>query len=224
MFRVLTVAREYGSGGGPIAHRVAEKLGGICWTRRWWRPSPGLRRWTPVWRGGIDERCDSWLHRISRRGLWQGGFEGVASPADAEVFDAETMAALGKSLIVEAHSQGDCVIVGRGAQCVLQDRDDVLHVFVYAPRPSAWRVFGCACHRRPNIEQLMRSTDQQRADFIRLYFGCDWKNLAPVSHADQLGARRRDVAETIVDAIGRGGGPCAVKNAELWPSRRVEVK
>jgi cytidylate kinase len=205
MFRVLTVGREYGSGGGLIARAVAEQLGWHLLDKalveaiaRSAQVDPGLAR-------RFDERCDSWLHRVSRRGLWQGAFEGVAAPADSAVFDAETMAALGKSLILEAHSRGNCVIVGRGAQCVLQDKEDALHVFVHAPRPERVARLRSRVPAGTNIEQLMRSTDQQRADFIRLYFGCDWKNLH-LYHmllSSELG--EAPVAEMIVEAIGRGG-------------------
>jgi cytidylate kinase len=177
MFRVLTVAREYGSGGGLIARAVAEKLGWNLLDKALVEAIARSARVDPHLAQRFDERCDSWLHRVSRRGLWHGAFEGVAAPAGTEVFDAETMAALGKSLIMEAHARGNCVIVGRGAQCVLQDKEDVLHVFVHAPR--AGRIARLR-RREPaasSIEEIMRSTDRQRADFIRLYFGCDWKNV-----------------------------------------------
>jgi cytidylate kinase len=204
MFRVLTVAREYCSGGGSIARKVAERLG---WNlldvalveaiARSARVDPDLAR-------RYDERVDSWLHRVSRRGLWRGAFEGVATAADTEVFDAETMAALGKSLILEAHAQGNCVTVGRGAQCVLQNRRDVLHVFVYAP----WSERMARARRRApseaSVEKLIRSTDQQRADFVRLYFGCDWKNIHLYHMLINSEFGEETVAGMIVDVIERG--------------------
>jgi cytidylate kinase len=156
-----------------------------------------------------DERVDSWLHRINRRGLWHGTFEGVAAATDAQFFDAETMAALGRNLITEAHVRGNCVIVGRGAQCVLQDREDVFHVFIYAPWSER---IGRVRARAPvarDIEGLIRSTDQQRADYIRMYFGCNWNDphLYHLLISSELG--EESVARTIIDAMERGGEPCA---------------
>ena len=205
MFRVLTVAREYGSGGGLIAHAVAEQLGWNLLDKALVEEIARSAQVDPDLARRYDERCDSWLHRVSRRGLWHGAFEGVAAPADARVFDAETMAALGKSLITEAHARGNCVIVGRGAQCILQDRPDVLHVFVHAPRADR---IARLRRRQPgpsSIEQLMRSTDQQRADFIRLYFGCDWKNvhLYHMLISSELG--EETVAGLILAAISGAG-------------------
>jgi len=204
MFRVLTVAREYGSGGGLIARAVAEKLGWNLLDKALVEAIARSAQVDPNLARSYDERCDSWVHRLSRRGLWRGGFEGVAAPVDAEVFDAETMAALGKGLIQEAHSRGNCVIVGRGAQCVLQNRPDALHVFVHAPRPEKIARLRSRVPSASNIEQLMRSMDQQRADFIRLYFGCDWKNLH-LYHlliSSELG--EDTAAGIVIDAVKRG--------------------
>lgn len=154
-----------------------------------------------------DERCDSWTHRVSRRGLWHGAFEGVAAPAGTEVFDAETMAALGKSLILEAHAQGNCVIVGRGAQCILQDRADALHVFVHAPRAERIARLRRREPAASSIEQLMRNTDQHRADFIRLYFGCDWKNLHLYHMLVSSELGEAAVAGLILAAVRNGTAP-----------------
>jgi cytidylate kinase len=205
MFRVLTVAREYGSGGGRIARGIAEKLGWDLVDKALVEAVAKSAQVDPGLALRYDERVDSWVHRVGRRGLWRGAFEGVAAVADAEVFDAETMAALERSLILEAHAKGNCVIVGRGAQCVLQDSKDVLHVFIHAP----WAERVARVRRRApsavNIEQLIRSIDQQRADFIRLFFHCDWNNphLYHMLISSELGEEA--VAEIIIGAIHRGG-------------------
>jgi len=209
MFRVLTVAREYGSGGGQIARRVAEKLGWNLLDKALVEAIARSAQVAPDLARRYDERTDSWLHRVSRQGLWHGGIEGIASAADLQVFDAETMAALGKGLIAQAHAGGNCVIVGRGAQCVLHDRKDALHVFVHAPRAERIARIRSRAPAASNIEQSMRSTDQQRADFIRLYFGCDWKNLHLYHMLISSELGEEAVAATIVEAIGRGGAPCA---------------
>jgi cytidylate kinase len=130
--------------------------------------------------------------------------EGVATVSDAEIFDAETMAELGRNLISEAHARGNCVIVGRGAQCVLQGRDDVLHVFIYAPWSDR---IGRVRERVPaarNIEQLIRSTDKQRADYIRMYFGCNWNDphLYHLLISSELG--EENVARMIIDTMENG--------------------
>ena len=209
MFRVLTVAREYGSGGGLIARKIAERLGWNLLDKGLVERIARIAQVDPELAQQYDERVDSWLHRAGRRGLWHGAFEGVATITGLEVFDAEAMAALGRDLITEAHSRGDCVIVGRGAQCVLQDRKDVLHVFIYAP----WLERTARVQERltaaADIEQLIRLTDQQRADYIRMYFGCNWNDphLYHLLISSEFG--EDNVARMIIDAIQRGGEPGA---------------
>ena len=209
MFRVLTVAREYGSGGGRIARRIAESLGWNLLDKALIEQIARAAHVDPELAQRYDERVDSWLHRISRRSLWRGGFEGVATVAATEFFDAETMAALGRKLIEEAYTKGNCVIVGRGAQCVLQNRQDVLHVFVYAPWPE--RV-ARARERAPSagdIEELIRATDRQRSDCIRTYHGYTWNDphLYHLLISSGLGEER--AARIIIDIMELGDTPGA---------------
>jgi cytidylate kinase len=133
VFRVLTVAREYGSGGGRIARNIAQRLEWNLLDKARSKQSRDPLKWIPNSPLRYDERVDSWVHRISRRSLWHGAFEGVATVTDTDFFDAETMALRAQDLIREAHARGNCVIVGRGGQCALQNRPNVLHVSVYAP-------------------------------------------------------------------------------------------
>ena len=177
MYRTLTVAREYGSGGGKIARMVAEQL---HWTlldndiitriAQGAKVDPELAR-------RYDERVDSWIHRITRGGLSHGTFErSAAFDRSIDIFDAETMALLTRDLIAEAHARGMCVIVGRGAQCILQDRADVFHVFVYGP----WAQRVARARRRfpetADVPELVRTADTTRRDYVRLHFGCHWED------------------------------------------------
>lgn len=208
MFRVLTVAREYGSGGGLIARAVAEKLGWDLLDKKLVDAIARSAQVDPVLAQQYDERVDSWLHRASRRVLWHGALDGLATVADAEVFDAETEAALVTNLITAAHSRGNCVIVGRGAQCILQGFKDVLHVFIYAPWSERIARVRTRALSNADIERLIHSTDQRRADFIRVYFNCNWKDphLYHLLVSSELG--EKTVAAIVVDAIKRGGESC----------------
>ena len=174
MFRVLTVAREYGSGGADIARRISERLGWKLLDRALMEAIARAAQVNPELARQYDERIDSWMHRVSRRGLWHGAFEGVPAPSATAVFDCETMTALARSLIGDAYAEGKCVIVGRAAQCILQERQDVFHVFVYAPWAERLARIRKRVPGRTDTESLIRSTDRQRADHIRMNFGCNW--------------------------------------------------
>jgi cytidylate kinase len=176
MYRVLTVSREFGSGGATIAEVVAGRLGWRLLDKSLVDDIAARAQVDPALARNHDERIDSWVHRISRRGLWSGALEGAAPVASDDVFDCETMASLTRTLIEDAYAQGSCVIVGRGAQCILQNRPDVFHVFIYAPlREKIERVKA----RLPGVrdpQDLIRSTERTRADFIKLHYGYDWTN------------------------------------------------
>jgi cytidylate kinase len=177
MYRVLTVAREYGSGGGKIARIIATRLRWSLLDNDIITRIAQAAKVDPELARRYDERVDSWAHRITRGGIWHGTFERVtASDRSTEAFDAETMAVLTRNIVSEAHAQGNCVIVGRGAQCILQNRDDVFHVFVYGPWAQRVARARGRFAETADVPELVRIADHNRRDYIRLHFGCNWED------------------------------------------------
>ena len=93
------------------------------------------------------------------------------------VFDAEEMVKLTQKIVEEAYTEGNCVIVGRGAQCILQHKPDVYHVFVYAPLKERILRLRTRLEKGANIEQRIRTVDEERAKYLQQYFGKSWCNL-----------------------------------------------
>jgi cytidylate kinase len=84
---------------------------------------------------------------------------------------------LTQKILEEAYAEGNCVIVGRGSQCVLQHKPDVFHTFVYAPyRERILRLRG-RLEKGANVEQRIRTVDEERAKYLQQYFGKSWCNL-----------------------------------------------
>jgi len=201
MFKALTVEREFGAGGGLIARKAAERLG---WNLLDGALAGAVAREARIDRETAvryDERVGSWWHRFHRAGLWSLAIEAGFAPDDVWFPDAESMAVFARQAIAKAAGTGKCVIVGRGAQCVLQGHEDVFHVFIYGP----WRERVSRVRRRFNSPEKagesIRLTDGERARYIRTYYGCDWKDphLYQMMISSQIGLDR--AAETIVDAI-----------------------
>jgi len=175
MFRILTIEREYGSGGAAIARRVAQNLGWrlldddlVAAVARWAQVDVATAR-------RYDECVDSWWHRINRGGISSAAIMAGVPPREVRFFDADTMAAMAQELILRAASKGNCVIVGRGAQCVLRAWKRVLHVFVHGPFSE--RV--ARVQSRPGTvgdADSLGSVDRARAGGIRHRFGFDWKD------------------------------------------------
>jgi cytidylate kinase len=175
MFRVITISREYGSGGAEIARRIAARL---RWklvddplldeiARRAKVPCEVARRY--------DESVNPWFQRLIQA-VWRGGYEGEASRVETGAFDADQMMRLWTQAIREAAEIGQAVIVGRGGQCILRQRKDAFHVSVHAALGlrvvNLQRVQGLTS----GVEELAEETDLRRAAFIRRYFDEDWKD------------------------------------------------
>ncbi len=68
------------------------------------------------------------------------------------------------------------MIVGRGAQCILQSKPDVFHAFVYAPLAVRIHLLQKRLEPGVNIEQRIRIVDGERAHYLKLRFGKEWNN------------------------------------------------
>jgi len=212
MFRILTVAREYGSGGGRIAQLLADRLDWKLLDRCLVEKIAQLAQVEPKLAEKYDERPDPWVNRIVRA-LWQGGvMRGTMAGPIPELFDADTMASLSQRVIEEAADIGSCVIVGRGSQCILQERGDAFHVFIYAPRAERLRRVRSRHASRAEAEAALDARDQERAALIRRYFNQDWANrhLYDLMISSKLG--EEVVLSTILSAMGIGCAGDAVSH------------
>src|ERR1700722_12360931 len=132
-YRGLTVSREFGSGGGRIAQSIAKRLG---WKLLDSALIDEIACAAHVNAGVVsrfDEHVDGWLRRMNRQAMRGAALAAGVALEQEKCFDEDAMTDLTRKVIDRAYVAGNCVIVGRGAQCILQPRDDVFHVFVYAP-------------------------------------------------------------------------------------------
>ena len=132
-YRVLTVNREFGSGGGRIAQTIANWLGWKLLDRDIIDAIAYAAHVDKKVVRTYDEHVVSWLRRINQQAMRSAALAAGLELGENAVFDAEEMVKISEKIIEKAHADGNCVIVGRGSQCVLQHRPDVFHVFVYAP-------------------------------------------------------------------------------------------
>jgi cytidylate kinase len=172
-FRVVAVAREYGSGGAAIATALARRLGYQLLDRALIERIAAAARIDPELAERFDEHVDPWVRRVWRS-LWYGGFDAVSVVDENDVVDADRLARLGCRIIEEAASVGECVIVGRGAQCVLRGRPDVFRVFVFADREERLRRLRARLGPGADVELALEETDRERAAYIRRHFDESW--------------------------------------------------
>ena len=175
-YRVLTVNREFGSGGGRIAQTIAERLGWKLLDRDIIDAIAYAAHVDKKVVRHYDEHVDSWLRRINQQAMRSAALAAGLELGENSVFDAEEMGKISQKIIEKAHSDGNCVIVGRGAQCVLQHQPDVFHVFVYAPFKERILRLRTRLEKGANIEQRIRTVDGERAKYLQEYFGKSWCN------------------------------------------------
>jgi cytidylate kinase len=168
MTRVITIAREYGAGGSPIAQRIAERLQWRIIDDPFIDRIASAAKTSPAAVKCCDETVDPWFHKILRS-IWHGGFEGALSAAESEPVDSDAVASLWRRVIEEAAEQGSCVTVGRGGQCILKNRPDVFHVYLYAP-------VGQRSERLNEPAAAALERDRRRCAYIRHYFEEDWRD------------------------------------------------
>ncbi len=171
-FSVVTVAREYGIGGAAIATRLAERLGYKLLDRALVERIAEMAKVGREVAGRFDEHVDPWTQRLGRT-LWRGGFEAVAL-VDGDVVDSDRVATLSARIVQEAAAVGQCVIVGRGAQCLLRGRPDAFHVFVYAPREERARRLRTRLGPGADVEAALDEVDRVRGAHTRRYCGGNW--------------------------------------------------
>jgi cytidylate kinase len=171
-FRVVTISREYGSGGGRLAEALAARLGWRLLDRTIVEQVAASAHVDPELVTRYDERPDTWLHALAKNVFAYGALEGNNVPP--EMVDAESLAARTRRVIEQAAALGECVIVGRGSQCSLAGRPGVLHVFVFAPAEERIR----RARERGLSGDLpaLIAVDRERSDFTRTLYGRDWRD------------------------------------------------
>lgn len=175
-YRLLTVSREFGSGGGRIAQTIARLLG--------WKLLDKEIIDAIAYAGHVpkdvvkqyDEHVDTWLAKINQQAMRGAALAAGLDVGTDATFDAETMVKVTQRIIEEAYEEGNCVIVGRGAQCILQNKPDAYHVFVYAPFKDRVRRLQSRLEKGANVEERIKTVDAERAQYLQQYHGQAWNN------------------------------------------------
>jgi cytidylate kinase len=200
MVRIITIDREYGSGGADIAKRVASRLDWKLWDQLL---TNEIARLMDCDCGTVEkhqEKRDPLYYRLFKAFL-RGSHEGVQNVQAMKMVDADCIREAAERVVRSAADEGDCVIVGRGSAYYLQARRDAFHVFVYAPIEDKVLRLRAAGKSDREAAELAGTVDRDRADFIKRYFGVEW----PDRHRFHIminSAVGEDVAvETILNGV-----------------------
>src|SRR5271154_1325406 len=173
MIKIVTIEREYGSGGGEIAQLVATRLGWKLWDQLLTEEIARLAHCSKAVVEVREERTDPLYYRLFKSFL-RGSYEGSQNAHKLNVVDSESILKITEAVVQHAAKKGNSVIVGRGSQHFLRDRTDTLRVFLYAARENKVRRLLARGKTQNEAEQLVVSVDRERADFIQKYFRVEW--------------------------------------------------
>ncbi len=177
MFRIITLEREYGCGGGGIAAGLARRLGWKLWDQQLTAEIARRAEVAPEAVALCDERVDSRLYRLAKT-FWRGSYERSLPLADSKVFDTDRMMLMMEEISNTIAAQGNSVIVGRGSPFFLRERDDTFRVFTYAPRDEKIGRLLAMGKSRAESEDLVDNVDKDRIAYIKHYFNADWPTRA----------------------------------------------
>lgn len=161
--RIITISREFGSGGRTVGKRTAEQLGIPCYDRELIQKIAGKSGFAEGYIKSLDETAP-------------GGF--LASAFSNRTFgqtNEDYLWNMQRKVILELAEQGPCVIVGRCADFILRDQADCLTVFIHADLAfRAQRIVQVYGEREDSPEQRIRDKDKRRAAYHRFYTDMKW--------------------------------------------------
>ena len=175
MIKIVTVEREYGSGGGEIAQLLATQLGWKLWDQLLTEEIARLANCPKDVVEVREERTDPLYYRLFKSFL-RGSYEGSLNAHKLNLVDSESILKITERVVQHAAKTGNSVIVGRGSQHFLRDRPDTLRVFLYAPRENKVRRLLARGKSEKEAQELVDAVDRERADFIQKYFRVEWPN------------------------------------------------
>lgn len=214
MFRIVTVEREYGCGGGPIAEKLASRLSWKLWDQSLTQEIASLAHvdCAAVERQG--ERLDSRFYRLAKA-FWRGSYERSVPLADAQMFDADCMVSTMEKIMAKITREGGAVVVGRGAPYFLRERNDTFRVFLYAPRDEKIRRLLAMGKSEEEAEELVENVDRERIAFIKHYFGADWPTRSLYHIMINTVVGDEQVIVTILDSMRRLEEKASTKVSEI---------
>ncbi len=162
---IITISREFGSGGRTIGKEVAKKLGIPCYDKDLIEK---ISEETGYAKDFIEEEGEYAPNSNSFAYMFLGrGLDGLSN-AD-KIWIAQ------KKVIQEIASKGPCVIVGRCADYVLNDRNDCLNVFVYADKKlRAERIVNKYGESSVQPEKRLDDKDKKRKLNYKYFTEQDW--------------------------------------------------
>lgn len=192
---VITISRQYGSGGNEIAAWVSEKLGYPQFDKSQIEKAAagaGLSQEEILDFSEENHKITTFLDRLFNRmavsayvRTWD--YPELIQTLPEEMMDESTLLMLVQKAIHSACDSGNIVIVGRGSQAILKDQPGVIHVRVVAPLEDriqrvkeqlklTRQTFQADMDIRRDAQDLILERDAASADYIKRFYSVNWED------------------------------------------------
>ena len=171
---VITIARQYGSGGRTIGEELAKKLGISYYDKDIIRMASEESGIHEQLFGRADENVSTKQRFFAKSGIYKGE---LIPPQSKDFTSDENLFNYQAKIIRQLAEESSCVIIGRCADHILADVPGVVRVFVHAPEnfclQEAMKVNSLSVS---DVQKLIAQTDEYRAHYYKYYTGQEWKN------------------------------------------------
>lgn len=164
-YRIITISREFGSGGRTIGREVATKLGIPCYD------SEVIEKISAE-TGFAKEYIEKYGEYAISDDLSNNALAGRTYDRQS---DADKLWLAQKAVVTKLAQEGSCVIIGRCADYILRDIADCLSVFIHASdEKRAERIVSVYGHREEAPAQRLHEKDKKRKAYYELYTDTSW--------------------------------------------------
>ena len=165
MNRIITISREFGSGGRTIGKMTADRLGIPCYDQELITKLAEKSGFTAEY---VKERSEYTEHA----GWFSNAFSGRSLDGTS---NQDYLWVIQRKILLELSEQESCVIVGRCADYVLRDHADCLRVFIHADMEKrADRIVRVYGETKDAPKKRLREKDRRRAVYYQFYTDMEW--------------------------------------------------
>jgi cytidylate kinase len=195
---VITIARGFGSGGKDIGNRLGKRLGIECYENRILMMASEYSGINERLFYEIDEKVrGSIIKKKFRAGL---DFSAVPHPEDKDFVSDKSLYQIQAQIIRDLAERESCIIVGKCANKILEGRDNVISLYIEAPRANCLdSIMEKMQISEKEAARLITKTDKYRAEYYKYYTGGDyWTNPTSYDLTINTGRMSRDQAVDLI--------------------------
>lgn len=168
---VITIARQYGSGGRTIGQMLAKELGVEFYDKDLIKKASEESGINMALFANADEKKKGIFSKLKKKHY--GGE--VLSPSSSQYTSEENLFNIQAKIIRDLAQKESCIIIGRAADFILKDRDDVISVFVHAPEDFLVEQASKKLSMSDKeLEKYIAKIDKERAEYYKHHTGRDW--------------------------------------------------